>query len=399
MGAQASTLITVSSRIVHCRLHGARERSSQGPVTRNPVSQFLRSQLTPIQKAWEALITARLPMLHVLDRSTLIDHLPEFLVGLAAWIEGDEVAGRRGFEVLAEGHALQRLGHGIELQVLTTEYQLLRLVLQTELLKLECTDEVRKLVIRVNEGLDFATTEAVHRYSARRDEVRERFIGILGHDLRNPLSSIVLASAGIAAVPCTHAKHASNASIIQRSAERMQRMIGDVMDFAQAHLGEGIPAKPVACDISALAIEAAHELQLAHPGRDVRVETSGDLRGYWDRDRVIQALSNLIGNAIQHGVDPIEVLVAEQPDRLSVITRVTNRGPTIDAVHLTQLFQPFGPNLDDGPRRSGLGLGLFIVQQIAIAHGALCTVTSADGVTSFEIIWPRVPVETVPDRD
>ncbi len=345
------------------------------------------------------MIVARLPTLQVLERSTLIDHLPEFLVGLAAWIEGDEVAGRRGFEVLAEGHALQRLGHGIHLEVLTTEYGLLRLVIQEQLLQLECTDEVRKLVIRVNEGLDFATAEAVHRYTARRDEVRERFIGILGHDLRNPLSSIVLASAGISAVPCTHAKHASNASIIQRSAERMQRMIGDVMDFAQAHLGEGIPASPVACDISALAIEAAHELQLAHPGRDVRVETSGDLRGYWDRDRVIQALSNLIGNALQHGQDPVRVHVEEQPDRLAVITRVTNRGPTIDATHLTELFQPFGPHRDDGPRRSGLGLGLFIVQQIAMTHGAVCTVTSADGVTSFEIIWPRVPVDTLSDRD
>jgi signal transduction histidine kinase len=344
------------------------------------------------------MIVQRLPTLHVLDRSTLIDHLPEFLVGLAAWIEGDEAAGKRGFEVLAEGHALQRLGHGIQLEVLTTEYALLRLVLQKQLLRLECTDEVRQLVIRVNEGLDYATSEAVHRYSARRDEVRERFISILGHDLRNPLSSIVLASAGIAAVPCTHAKHGSNASIIQRAAERMQRMIGDVMDFAHAHLGEGIPATPVACDISALAIEAAHELQLAHPGRDIRVDTSGDLRGYWDRDRVIQALSNLIGNAIQHGVDPIRVMVEEQqPDRLAVITRVTNHGETLDAAQLAQLFEPFGPHSDRG-RRSGLGLGLFIVQQIAIAHGALCTVTSADGVTSFEIIWPRVPVDKVSDR-
>lgn len=368
-------------------------------MARNPVSTFLRSQLARIQKDWEEQIRERLPGLHVLDRATLIDHLPEFLVGLAAWIEGDEDAGRRGFEALAEGHALQRLGHGIQLQVLTTEYQLLRVVIQTALLDLDDTDEIRTLVIRVNEGIDFATIEAVHRYSARRDQVRERFIGILGHDLRNPLSSIVLASAGIAAVPCTHAKHASNASIIQRSAERMQRMIADVMDFAQAHLGEGIPATPVACDMTEMAIEAAHELQLAHPERDIKVETAGDLRGYWDRDRVIQALSNLVGNAIQHGVDPTRVVVSERPDRLAVITRVTNHGPTIDAARLTQLFQPFGPHLDDGPRRSGLGLGLFIVQQIAIAHGALCTVTSENGVTSFEISWPRVPLEILPDRD
>ena len=365
----------------------------------NPVSMFLRSHLAEIQDTWIRTVTDRLPALHVLDRSAMIDHLPEFLVGLAAWIEGDEDAGRAGFDALVQGHALQRLGHGIQLEVLTHEYHLLRRTIQNALLALPCTDEVRRLMIKVDEGLDFAAAQAVHRYTARRDEVRDRFVSILGHDLRNPLSSVMLAAAGIAAMPCTAPKHASSASIIQRSAERMQRMIADVMDFAQAHLGEGIPAVPAPCDMTALAMEAAHELKLAHPDRDIAVDSSGNTHGAYDKDRVVQVLSNLIGNAIQHGTDPIRVLVRERDDRLAVLTRVTNRGRPIDAERLTQLFQPFSPALAPGQRRTGLGLGLYIVQQIAIAHGALCVVRSDETETSFEIEWPRVPLDTVPERD
>ena len=365
----------------------------------NPVSSYLRSHLAELQETWLTTVTERLPALHALDRSAMIDHLPEFLVGLAAWIEGDHAGARRGFDALVKGHALQRLGHGIPLEVLTKEYHLLRMIILRALLVLPCTDEVRRLMILVDDGLDFAAAEAVSRYTSHRDEVRDRFVGILGHDLRNPLSSVTLAAAGIAAFPCTAPKHASNASIIQRSAERMQRMIGDVMDFAQAHLGDGIPAVPVPCDMAALAIEAAHELKLVHPDRDIAVESSGNTSGAYDKDRVVQVLSNLIGNAIQHGTDPIRIMVREREDRLAVVTRVTNHGKPIDAARLTQLFEPFSAALEPRERRSGLGLGLYIVQQIAIAHGALCVVRSDDNETSFEIEWPRVPLDTVPDRD
>jgi signal transduction histidine kinase len=150
--------------------------------------------------------------------------------------------------------------------------------------------------------------------------------------------------------------------------------------------------------MTALAIEAAHELTLAHPDRDISVDASGDAMGAWDKDRVIQALSNLLGNAIQHGTDPIRLVIREREDRLAVLTRVTNRGRPIDAERITQLFEPFSPALEPG-RRSGLGLGLYIVQQIAIAHGALCTVRSTEAETAFEIEWPRVPLDKVPNRD
>ncbi len=364
----------------------------------NPVSKFLRAEVASLTRDWETAVRERLPVLNRLSRGALIDHIPEFLTGLASWIDGDEQAGCKGFTALVQGHALQRLGHGVALETVSSEYQILRTVILTALLPIEGTPDNRRLLIELNGALDFATAQAIHAYAGARDTIRERFISILGHDLRNPLNAVLLGASALTSVHCSQPKHASISATILRSAGRMQRMITDVMDFAQAHLGHGIPATPVPCNLGGIASEAVNELKTAHPERTITIETHGDLAGYWDRDRVLQALSNLISNAVQHGTDPIQVAVSEHPDKLSVTTRVTNAGVTIPADDLPRLFEPFGPRRAADSRRTGLGLGLFIVQQIAIAHGAVCEVQSADGQTTFQIAWPRVPVQQLSDR-
>lgn len=361
----------------------------------SPVARCIRDEMRAIASHWEKAVLARLPPLASLERAALYDHLPEFLLGLAAWVDGDEETGRRGFRALVEGHALQRLGHGIDLETLCAEYAVLRAVILRELLAVEGSDENRRALIRVNEGIDFGIAEAIQRYSTQRDLVRDRFVAILGHDLRTPLSAIMLATANIAARPCAEAKHAETALVIERSAGRMHRMISDVLDFTRAHLGGGIPSTPIACHLGEIAREATAELRSAHPRRELRVETRGELDGYWDRDRVSQAMVNLIGNAIEHGRDPILVEVEEQPDHLAVVTRISNTGSDMPPAALARLFEPFA---HDPGRRTGLGLGLYIVQQIALSHGAVCSVRSEHGTTTFSIVWPRVPISRLPDR-
>jgi signal transduction histidine kinase len=366
--------------------------------THNPVACYIRAEVDTIVHAWEVAVTQRLPQLRRLDRAVVIYHLPEFLIGLAAWLDGDEVEVRHEFDELVQGHALQRLGYGIDLASVTTEYQVLRNVILVQLMILESSRHVRDSVIRLNEGLDYSVIEAIRRYTAMRDQVRERFIGILAHDLRNPVSAVSVVAALIASRPCNEPDHGRTATIIQRSADRMMRMIADVVDFAHAHLGQGIPVFPRAADMGKICEEAAQELRLGNPTRGIRVNAIGDLRGRWDHDRVIQALSNLIGNAIQHGEDPIEVTARARDDN-AVITSVTNRGRAIPPETLAHLFDPFRRGREDGDRSpSSLGLGLYIVQQIAAAHGGVCTVSSDDRQTSFEICWPRAPIEARPDR-
>jgi len=369
------------------------------PMT-TPVSGRLRAEVDKITAAWEHAVTQRLPELDRLGRAALLDHMPEFLFGLAAWIDGDEEAGRKGFTALVQGHAIQRLGHGIGLDTLSMEYQVLRSVILTHVLARESAKEVSAAFVRLNEGMDFAVNQAVQQYTGQREEIRQRFVGILGHDLRNPLNAIALAAEQIMTIPCGEPKHHKAAGVIRRSADRMTRMVDDVIDFTHARIGQGIPSVPTQCVMGEIVEEAASELRLAHPRRDLRVEIVGDSTGTWDRDRVLQVVSNLLANALQHGRDPVIARVTEASNRRAVILEVENRGTPISPETLARLFDPFrqGHATVGTAGREHLGLGLYIVEQVAVSHGAQVEVTSDENLTAFKITWPRIPREMVPDR-
>ena len=354
------------------------------------VSEYIRSQPAKIADLWEAEVRRDLPALRAMSRPVLIDHMFEFLDGLADWIDGRTEVAEVAFSHLAEGHALQRLGYGVGLETLTREYSKLRVVLLRELLALPPTDEVREEMMRLHEGMDRAINEAMHRYATRREEVRERFVAILGHDLRDPLSTVVISANMLAANPSLKSEHRVVASRIVRACDRMQRMISDVLDFARGHLGNGIPANPTLNDMGEICRAAADEIVGANPQREVVVEVDGDLRGAFDRDRVHQAITNLLANAVHHGEGRIEVHAYETDDHHAIVTEVTSHGDIIPDELRERLFDPFAQGDIAGPRH-GLGLGLFIVQQIALAHGGLCEVESTEAGTTFSIRWPRAP--------
>jgi signal transduction histidine kinase len=354
------------------------------------ISDFLRSQQERIALRWEEEVRADLPALRPMTKPVLFDHLPEFLNGLANWIDGNTEDAERAFSRLAEGHALQRLGYGVGLETLTCEYSKLRVVMLRLLMEVPATDENREATVLLHEGMDRAINEAMHRYATRREEVRERFVAILGHDLRDPLSTVVISANLLAGNPHLKPEHRVVASRIVRACDRMQRMINDVLDFARGHLGNGIPANPTLNDMGEICRAAADEITGANPQREIAVDLKGDLRGAFDRDRVHQALTNLISNAVHHGEGRIDVRAFEADDHHAIITEVTSHGEVIPDNLRRRLFDPFAQGDLVGPRH-GLGLGLFIVQQIAIAHGALCDVTSDQQGTTFAITWPRTP--------
>jgi signal transduction histidine kinase len=355
------------------------------------VSDFIRTHEARIATLWEDEVLAELPVLRKMSRPVLVDHLEEFLEGLANWIEGNKEDAERAFHNLVEGHALQRLGYGVGLETLTREYSKIRLVLLRELAKADQTFEAESM-LRLHEALDHAMNEAVHRYAARREEVRERFMAILGHDLRDPLSTVRISANILAANPSLKAELRLVASRIGNASSRMQRMINDVLDFARGHLGNGIPANPTLNDMGEICHAAVDELSAANPQRHIEIETAGDLRGAFDRDRVHQALGNLISNALHHTRGAIEVRAYEEEGHEAIVTEVTSHGAAIPEDLKRRIFDPFSQGDIAGPRQ-GLGLGLYIVQQIALAHGGTCDLASDETATTFSIRWPRAPGE------
>jgi signal transduction histidine kinase len=375
---------TVARRTVSPAHAGQRAAVRYGREV-DAVAEHIRARATLVVGRWEARARQLSELTHM-SRPVLFDHMFEMLEGLAAWIDGEEEAAQRRFDALLDGHAVQRLGHGVSLPTLIEEYAAMRSILLVDLLALPPNERVRAAMVRLHQGFDHAVGNSLRRYEQAREQQRERFIGVLGHDLRQPLGAIQM-SADLLAEGRAPVNAGDVAVRIQRACSRMSRLIEDVLDFARSRLGAGIPVDPALHDMAEICRAAVDEVTAAHPGCAIGIEIRGDLRGAFDRDRILQALGNLLGNAVEHGVGAVEVRACEAADHRAVIVEVISRGPAIPPEVLRVIFDPFATT---SPRR-GLGLGLYIVQQIARAHGGLCEVTSDDDATVFQMRFPRMP--------
>jgi signal transduction histidine kinase len=192
---------------------------------------------------------------------------------------------------------------------------------------------------------------------------------------------------------------------ILRAAHRIDGIIRALVDYTLVQVGSGIPLHRRPTDLSAVVQAVAEEAEAAHPGRMVTVVAPAQVRGEWDPDRLGQALANLLGNALQYGQEDLAVRVACRSDGGAGILEVTNDGPPIPADLVPHLFEPFRRGNDDrSQRRKGLGLGLFIAQQIVHAHGGRIEVRSeAPAGTTFTVRIPAgappAPPAVTRDRD
>ena len=223
------------------------------------------------------------------------------------------------------------------------------------------------------------------------ERFRDLFIGMLGHDLRNPLNSVNVAAHVLGSIATLTPHQQRTVKRLETSAARMSRMITQVLEFTRARSGGGIPIERRPGDIHAICTQVIDELAAVHPEQRIEGEHRGDGTGAWDADRLAQVFSNLIGNALTYGQrdKPVTVLVHAGP--VAVECTVHNSGEPIPAQILPRLFDPFRRAAHGkSTGTQGLGLGLFIAQQIVAAHGGTLTVRSsgADG-TSFTFNLPR----------
>jgi signal transduction histidine kinase len=242
--------------------------------------------------------------------------------------------------------------------------------------------------------LERALREALLREKEAREEAErsvrynEMFAGMLGHDLRNPLSAITTGANYIARLNA-HQKTTKAASRILSSAERMARMIDQLLDFTRIRVGGGLALARTRFDLEELLCKVKDELEAANPERTVVVDVDGNAVGEWDHDRLLQVFSNLVGNALHHGRTdhPVKVRCSGRRSRQLSVS-VHNAG-AVPAEVLPVLFEPFRGTARY-QRTRGLGLGLFITQQIVAAHGGTIEVTSeATTGTTFRLVLPR----------
>ena len=217
-------------------------------------------------------------------------------------------------------------------------------------------------------------------------EFREMFIGILGHDLRNPLGAIVLSAATLLRRDRLDEQDAKTVARIIRSSQRMTRMITQLLDLTRARLGGGMPIDPKPTDLREICGNVVEEFDAP-----IQLEVEGDMTGTWDEDRLAEVLSNLAGNAAEYAASGTDVIVRAHADGPEVVVEITNQGEPIPADQLPFIFEPFRRGKPRAPSKTGnLGLGLYIADQIVRSHGGTLHAHSDDGTTTFAMRLPRL---------
>ncbi|MGV7208755.1 sensor histidine kinase [Oxalobacteraceae bacterium A2-2] len=378
-------------------------------MTQKRLADFIRSNLAPILQAWEDFARTIEPPALTMNDMALRDHARQMLLEFAADLElaqsdherkaksqGD---GQRGVQdSAAETHAEARLLSGYTVVQLVSEYRALR----SSVLSLWAQDanpmQATDLgdMTRFNEAIDQALGESVARYEKLVKQSQNMFLAILGHDLRNPLGTLVSGSSLILHTGDLPPKYLMVATRMLSSARRMNALVTDLIDFTRTHLGPGIPIHAGPCDLVAICRQVLDELQTGHPGRRLSLDAPTRLEAWLDGARMAQTLSNLMGNALQYGDVDVPVVVTVGADDAAITITVNNRGPLIPADRLGRIFDPFvrahASGAADPIGHTSLGIGLYIAREIVHAHGGRLDATSVqDSGTTFTVLLPRQP--------
>lgn len=384
------------------------------------LAKFILANLEPILAEWETFARSLLPgasltIVQLRDDAELILRATardmqntQSLEDQQSKGKGDGGAGGAAsdrLDIASDMHGVERVSSGFHITEVVSEYRALRasvLRLWRESLPDPDRNDIDDLT-RFNESLDQSLARGVASYSKRIDDARQMFLAILGHDLRNPLSAIRTA-AYLVSKESEGRATANAVSMINTSTDAMVRLINDLIDFSSSALGRAMPLNHEPVDMETLCREVIDSYRATHADRVLRFHSDGDVNGIWDVGRTRQVISNLIGNALQHGSrdGPVDVSVTSggaaaagsSSGTPTVTLSVHNDGLPIPAEVLPTLFDPlkrYETQESAANRTPGsIGLGLYIVREIVAAKGGTVSVRStAEEGTSFTVRIPR----------
>jgi len=363
------------------------------------LADFILRDMECILAKWEAFAMTRLPAAASMNSLELSDHAREILEAVVKDLSTpqsreEQAAKSIGLApvpleaIAAQTHAVLRQKSGFDIKQLASEYRALRASVLSMWMD-ACLPAPPNLddVIRFNEAIDQALAESIGHFSAHVDQARNLLLGMLSHDMRTPLQTVQLTARYLGALDAGSHISAAAARLIQSGAD-LRTLLDDLVDFGRTNLGLGINIVRTHVDLGTTCAQELAQLRVAYPDGVFQLDVVGDCEGSWDGRRVRQVLRNLVTNAIHYGVSDAPVRVAVIGEAAEVCIEVSNSGPAIDSETLDQFFAPLvRGGIDEHP--PGLGLGLYIVREIAKGHGGTVDARSDDGETVFTVRLPR----------
>jgi signal transduction histidine kinase len=360
------------------------------------LSKFISENIEVILQEWEDFAVTLHP-LNSASKTQLRDDAKDMLAAICLDLDSHQSAQESidkskgnapqvADDTAAESHAVDRMQAGFTVEELMAEYRALRAsVLRLWRNRVKKADEFDlQDMLRFNEAIDQSITESITRFSAMVSDSQHVFLAILGHDVRNPLGAISMGTHLIMQDTTLPARHLKVAGQVLRSTQRVADIVADLLDYSTSHLGGGIPVTLAEYNLSMECESVAQEMKLFHPERNFNVEIEEGITVAWDRARISQALSNLMANAVQHGsiTSPIWVTISRKNNEVVMI--IQNEGAIIPTSKLRTMFDP-GKSFAiksiserSASQTDNLGLGLYITNQIVLAHSGKIWVTSTE---------------------
>ena len=373
------------------------------------LAEYIRQNINSVVDEWEDFARSSIPPARNLSVEELSDHARVLLLAAVADMEtaqadqaqhdksrGNLPNNSPEITKTAQGHAQHRFNQGFSLNEMVSEYRALR----ASILR-RWTDAMGQLdraafdcVVRFGETMDQGLTESIAWYIGKVDESRGLLLGVLGHDMRTPLGAARMSAQYLLHTESLDQNQTKAVLRIVNSTGRMRSMVDDLLDFTQTALGLKLPIARAPLNIGDACGEVVAEVEALHPGRIIEFERAGQLTGSWDGVRIAQMATNLVSNAVQHGDPDLPVSVSIQDEGDGVAIRVHNFGGSIPSETRGTLFEPLKQTPQSGTDRhkgsSGLGLGLYIAKEIAVAHGGSIEVESTQQAgTSFIARLPK----------
>ncbi len=371
------------------------------------LADFIRQEMDVIVAEWVVFAKTRIPAGAAMTQLALKDHIVQILNVIADDLEspeteqeqidkskGDGPSDTKLHESAAEIHAKLRLNDGFNIDQMVSEYRALRasVVKQWVARKRPIADSDIGDLTRFNEAIDQYIVESVAEYTTIINHSRNMFLGILGHDLRNPIGAASMAGEMLKRLAAPDTKQMALASHIVDTTQRGIQILNDLLDITRSAFGTEIPVVRVPMDMGLLGVQLVAEMRSLAKGRTIEINVAGDTEGSWDRARIGQVFSNLIGNAIEYSYPGGNIFVTVGGAPEGVIISVHNEGSPIAVEKLSTIFEALTRGQTSQADQQGsnhLGLGLFITKKIVMSHNGEMDVSSDESGTTFTVRLPR----------